>query len=170
MVITLTEDIILESEPEKQDKNQISEKTFWKLSDFELKFSQRLRFWFEVFTTRQIMDWKKCNALDFEFIIFRYVRLWNCLHPQKSRFGSFDSLKMTYFAIFVFFKQHLFELKFSLRDRLWIEKNTTPYILNLRKGNASDLELKIYNVSDFDCTSFAVGQVFIHSSKHGMFR
>ena len=28
MVITLTEDIIIQSKPEKQDKNQISEKKF----------------------------------------------------------------------------------------------------------------------------------------------
>ena len=28
LVITLTEDIIIQSEPEKQDKNQISEKKF----------------------------------------------------------------------------------------------------------------------------------------------
>ena len=55
----LTEDIINQSEPEKQDKHQISEKKFWNLSDFELKFSQRVRFWCEIFATRQTLDWKK---------------------------------------------------------------------------------------------------------------
>ena len=44
LAITLTEDIIIQSEPEKQDKNYISEKKFWNLSDFELNFSQRVRF------------------------------------------------------------------------------------------------------------------------------
>ena len=39
----------MQSEPEKQDKNQISEKKIWNLSDFELKFSHCVRFWFEVF-------------------------------------------------------------------------------------------------------------------------
>ena len=32
-----TEDIIIQSEPEKQDKNQISQKKFWNLWDFDLK-------------------------------------------------------------------------------------------------------------------------------------
>ena len=41
----------------------------------------------------------------------------NCLHPKKSRFRSFYSVKTTYFAFFVFFKKHDFELKFSVRDR-----------------------------------------------------
>ena len=45
MVITLTEDIIIQSEPKKkQHKNQISEKKLSNLSDFELKFSQRVGF------------------------------------------------------------------------------------------------------------------------------
>ena len=48
----LTEDIIIQSETEKQDKNQISDKKFCNLSDFELKFSQRVRFWIEKITTR----------------------------------------------------------------------------------------------------------------------
>ena len=74
MVITLTEDIINQSEPEKQAKNQISEKKFRNLSDFELKFSQRVGFLFEVFTTRQVLNWKKYNALDFELKFFRHVR------------------------------------------------------------------------------------------------
>ena len=55
LVITLTEDIINQSEPEKQDKNQISKKKFWNLSDFELEFSKRVGFLFEVFTTRQVL-------------------------------------------------------------------------------------------------------------------
>ena len=32
---------------------------------------------------------------------------------KKSRFGSFYSVKTTYFAIFVFFKEHDFVLKIS---------------------------------------------------------
>ena len=43
-VLMLIEDRIIQSEPEKQDKNQISEKMFYKLSDSELKFLERVRF------------------------------------------------------------------------------------------------------------------------------
>ena len=65
-MLTLTEDIIIQSEPEKQDKNQISERKFQNLSDFELKFLQRVRFWIKIFTTRQILNWNFYNASDFE--------------------------------------------------------------------------------------------------------
>ena len=43
-MLTLIEDIIIQSEPEKQDKNKISVKIFYNVSDFELKFLQRVRF------------------------------------------------------------------------------------------------------------------------------
>ena len=76
LVITLTEDIIIQSEPEKQDKNQISEKKFWNLSDFELKFSKRVRFWFEVFTTRHILIWSFYNASDFDYKKIKRVIFW----------------------------------------------------------------------------------------------
>ena len=52
----LIEDSIIQSEPEKQDKNQISEKIFYNVSDSELKFLQRVRFWIKNFTTRQILN------------------------------------------------------------------------------------------------------------------
>ena len=51
-MLTLIEDII-QSEPEKQDKNQISAKIFYNLSDSELNFLQRVRLWIKNFTTRQ---------------------------------------------------------------------------------------------------------------------
>ena len=55
-MLTLTEDIIIQSDPEKQDKNQISEKSFYNVSDSELKFLQGVIFWIEIFTTRQIVN------------------------------------------------------------------------------------------------------------------
>ena len=55
MVITLTEEIIIQSEPEKQDKNQILEKNFYNVSDSDLKFLQRVRFRNKVFTVRQVL-------------------------------------------------------------------------------------------------------------------
>ena len=51
---------------------------------------------------------------------------------KKSRFGSFYSVKTTYFAFFVLFQQQNFELK---------------------KYNASDLELK-KNALDFEIKLF----------------
>ena len=94
LALRLTENIIIQSEPEKQDKNQISEKTthllsdfklkFFNASDFETKIAQRIRFWVESLTTRQILDWKTHNVLDFELKIFQHVRLWKkCLHPKS---------------------------------------------------------------------------------------
>ena len=62
----MTEDIIVQSEPEKQDKNQILEKRFQNLSDFELKILQRVRFRIKKFTTRQILNKNFYNASDFE--------------------------------------------------------------------------------------------------------
>ena len=54
LVLALTEDTIIQSEPEKQDKNQVSAKKFKNLfafeleisnaSDTETKVSQRVRF------------------------------------------------------------------------------------------------------------------------------
>ena len=54
LVLALIEDIVIQSEPEKQDKNQISEKIFY-VSESELKFLQRVRLWNKNFTTRQIL-------------------------------------------------------------------------------------------------------------------
>ena len=55
-VITLIEDIVIQSEPEKQDKNQTSVKNFYNVSDFELKFLQRVGFWNKIFKRRQIFN------------------------------------------------------------------------------------------------------------------
>ena len=51
---------------------------------------------------------------------------------KESRFRSFYSLKVTYFAFFVLFekKKHDFELKNLQRNRFSIWKNTTRQILN----------------------------------------
>ena len=51
---------------------------------------------------------------------------------KKSRFGSFYSMRTTYFAFFVLFKRHDFSLKIPLRVRFSIEK----------KHNASDFGLE----------------------------
>ena len=62
----MTEDIIFQSELEKQDINQISEKKSQNLTDFELKNSERVKFWIKNFTTRQIFIQNIYNASDFD--------------------------------------------------------------------------------------------------------
>ena len=62
----LTEDIIIQSEPEKQDNLQILEEKTYNKSHFEkeisdastfgIKFLQRVRFCFICSTTRQILE------------------------------------------------------------------------------------------------------------------
>ena len=59
----MTRDFIIQSEPEKQDKNQIAEKKFQNLSNFELKFSNA-----------QGYEKKFHNASDFEIEILQHVR------------------------------------------------------------------------------------------------
>ena len=59
-----------------------------------------------------------------------------------------------------FCKKHDFELKVLLRVRFWIRENTTRQF---------SIWI-IYNLSDFECTSFAVCQVFLYSSKQSTFR
>ena len=44
LVLTLTEEIISQSEPGKHHKNQSSERKFYNVSHFELKILQQVRF------------------------------------------------------------------------------------------------------------------------------
>ena len=149
----MSEDIIIQSEPEKQDKNQISEKSF-RTSDFELKFSnasdfelkfsnesdfetkftQRVRFWFKGFTTRQILDWAKYNALDFESKIFRHVKFWKNVCIQKITFSFFLLRQNDIICIFrTFLKSIILNRKFHYVSDFEVKKNTTRQILNLKK-------------------------------------
>ena len=59
------EEIIIQWEPEKQDKNQILEKIFFNVSDSELKLLC-VRFWIKFFTTCPILNEKFHDASDFE--------------------------------------------------------------------------------------------------------
>ena len=60
------EEVIIQSEPEMPDKNQKWEKNFYNVSDSELNFLQRVRFWTKFFAKRQISNWNFYNATDFE--------------------------------------------------------------------------------------------------------
>ena len=66
-------------------------------------------------------------------------------------------------------------MKSLLRVTFWIEKkqcvrfriseNTTRHISKLKSTTRQILNWKFYNVSDFECTSVAVCQTFLGSSK-----
>ena len=74
LILTLPEDIIIQSKPKKQDKSHILEEKFQNLSDLELNFSQRVRFWFKSFTTPHFSDWKNYNVSDFKTIFQTCIR------------------------------------------------------------------------------------------------
>ena len=172
LLLTLTENIIIQSEPEKQDKNQIPEKKFQNLpdlefnfsnaSDFEIKISKRYRFWLKSFTKRQILDWKKYNALDFELKNVGHVIFWKNVCIQKATFWfvCFTPWKRHFFCIFgafikawfwneTFQNASHFNLKVLQRVRFGIEKNTfsksywTRLVFLLKKHNTSVFQLKI---------------------------
>ena len=72
-MLTSTEDIVSQSETEKQDKYQISEKKFYNLSDIDLKFSNAADFEIKFYNASDF-GLKKTNALDFELHFYRHVR------------------------------------------------------------------------------------------------
>ena len=58
-------------------------------SDCETSSSKRVRFSLKSFTTRQILNWKKCNALDFEGKFFDMPVFEKEFASKKSRFDPF---------------------------------------------------------------------------------
>ena len=112
----------------------ISSATIWKdglKSRFSKRFLQRVRFWIEKNTTRYIFDWKKYNALDFEFKVFRLVRFWDNVCIQKITFVFILLRENDIFCIFCAFSKSI--------------------ILYWKILYASDFELKRkYNASDFE--------------------
>ena len=170
LLLTLTENISIQSEPEKQDKNQILENKFQNLSDlefnfsnasyFERKISKRYNFWLQSFTKRQILDWKKYNALDFELKDFGHVFFWKNVCIQKTTFWFVLLRENDIFCIFgaflkawfwnvTFQNASHFNLKVLQRVRFGIEKNTfsksfwTRLVFLLKKHNRSVFQLKI---------------------------
>ena len=100
-MLTPTEVIIIQSEPEKQDKNQFSEK--------ELKL---VRFWITIFSSCHILNQKFYNASDFEEIyIFK-----NHDFEERHIFKRHD------FEEKIIFKKHDFEGKIILKKHDLKEK------------------------------------------------
>ena len=147
MVLTLTDDIIIQSEPEKQDENQILEMEFQKLSDFELTFSnasnfetknpKRVRFWFKSFTTCHVLDWKKYNALDFDLKFFRHIIFWKIVCIQKIFFSSLTSWKRHTSHFWCFSKGMISNWNFHYVSDIELKKLQRVRFWILRKYNAS---------------------------------
>ena len=85
-----------------------------------IKKKQHVRFRNKIFTTRQVLFWKVNNASDFELKIVEISDFKKLFAIKKSRFGSFYSMKTTYFAFFVLFEKAWF----------WIENFITCHIPN----------------------------------------
>ena len=88
---------------------QIFNKKIPNASDFETKISQPVRFWFECFTRRQILDWKKFNALNFEIKNFT-----TCQILEKNVF-----LKSTILREKIIFKKHELEEEVFLKKQFF---------------------------------------------------
>ena len=133
LVKALLEYIIIQSEPEKQNENQISLKKFRNLSgfdlkisnasDFEKKFSQRVRFWLEKFTKRQFLDWKKIQRVKFWINNFsKFQILKNNLHLKNQVLVLSTPWKPHILHFSWFLKKLDFDMKSSLRVRFWVKK------------------------------------------------
>ena len=85
-MLTLIVDIIIQSEPEKQDKDQILVKIFYNVSDSESKFLQRVRFSNNYFKTRQIL---KKRILE-STILRRKLILKSTILNKKNTFKKHD--------------------------------------------------------------------------------
>ena len=144
-MLTLTEDIIIQSEAEKQDKNQMSEKKFQNMWDFESKFSNASDF--DVKALQRVKVWieKKYDASDFEKNTFlkacffeekKYfwkTRFWRKNYLQKadsektfehkkSAFDSIYHVKRANLAFFVlFWKAQVWWKCFFSKARFWIQ-------------------------------------------------
>ena len=110
----MTEEIIIQSEPEKRDKNEVSEKIFYNVSESDWKFLQRVSFWIKTFTImsdfelnfnkRQILKnyiVLKSMILKKELILKR--RFKKVFAHKKSRFDSCYPVKRANFAFYVQF-------------------------------------------------------------------
>ena len=72
----LTVVIINESEPEKQDKFQISKKQVLQIVRFWIKTLQRVRFLFKVFPTRLVLIQSVYIASDVDLKFLQRVSFW----------------------------------------------------------------------------------------------
>ena len=119
------------------------------------KKEQRVRIWFKSPTTRQVLDWKNNNALDFELKIFQHFRVRKNVCNQKITFCFLLHRKNDIFCIFcaflksmiLYWKFHYvsdFELKKIQRVRFWIWKITTRQISNWNKYKALYFELNFF--------------------------
>ena len=103
----MTEEIILQSDPKKQDKNLISEKIFYNVSDSDLKIL-RVRLWIKFFTTCQILHLKTYNVSVSELNFSQRVSFWNNIYI----------FKMHDFEEKYIFKKHDFDEKLIFKKQI----------------------------------------------------
>ena len=157
-----------QSEREKQDENQISDRNYYNVSDFEINFYNASDFelkkynaWdFEInfynasdfelsFSNSSLMEWGKYNALGFDFGNFRHVRFWREVWFLNITIQFFLLRRNDLLFIFrAFWKKRDSELKFLVRVRVWNE-NFNASDFELKKCNASDFEKNFYKASGF---------------------
>ena len=128
---------------------------FSNASDFAIKISKPVRFWLNIFTKRQILDWKKYNALDFELWNFGHFRFWKNVGIQKITFWFFLLRENDIFCIFgAFLKSINLNWKFQYASDFDLRGFPTRQICNWKKYffkvilNASFFHFK-ENTSDF---------------------
>ena len=120
MLLTLTENIFIQSELGKRDRTHILDKRTLKLLTFWIQFFQRVRFLNKNFKTRQILiknfykasgfGLRKIQRVRFCIKKFGHVRFWKIFACKKTHYGSFYSKKTRYFAFLVLFQKHDFEM------------------------------------------------------------
>ena len=124
----------------KFQTRQILNEKFQKASDFGLKNIQRIRFWIEKFWTCQVFEKKFAS--------------------KKSRFGSFYSVKTTYFAFLVLFLKSIFlnwkfqhASDFDLRDlqrvRFENKKKILKVVLNLSFFHVKKIQHVRFSIKKF---------------------
>ena len=134
---------------------------FSNASDFEIKISKRVRFWFKSFTKRQNLDWK-IKRVRFWVQIFSTCQvLKNCLHKKNTFwfillrengiFRIFGAFLKAWFWNETFENASHFNLKVLQRVRFGIEKKTfsksywTCHVFLLKKHKTWQSQLKLYN-------------------------
>ena len=131
---------------------------FWNENFRHVRFWNRI--WFNLLRENDIFAFiLLLKKHDFELKSSLRVRFW----VQKITTRQFLNLETNILRRFL-------NLKRIPCVTAWVKKFTKCQILNQRLTTGQILNWIFYKVSYFDCTSFAVCNVFMYSSKHSTFR
>ena len=167
-----------------------------KASDFRIKILQCVRFLFWMFYNPSVFGLKKtqgvwfwnenfspCQILKQDLVQFtpwkRHFLHLSCFF-KKHDFELKSSLRVRFLVEKITTRQflnlktnilrHFLNLKRIPCVTAWVKNFTKFQSLNQLLTTGQTLNWIFYNVSYFDCTSFAVCNVFMYSSKHSTFR